>query len=99
VSAGLAVIVRVQSQPLSMILVCMTTCGDGAGGHVWQPASASAAQIRILIESKRPTCVITLYNEETETISHYHIAQSSIVSVIEKLVSGSGASRFCFLAG
>jgi hypothetical protein len=42
---------------------------------------------RVLMESKRPTCVITLYNEETETISHYQVAQSSISSVIDKRAS------------
>lgn len=36
------------------------------------------------MEAKRPTCVITLYDEETQTISHHHVAQSAVAAAIGK---------------
>lgn len=34
------------------------------------------------MEAKRPTCVITLYDEETKTISYRQVAQSAVADAI-----------------
>ncbi|WP_156992069.1 hypothetical protein [Paraburkholderia oxyphila] len=39
------------------------------------------------MEAKRPTCVITLYDEETQTISYHHVAQSAVAAAIGKSAS------------
>ncbi|NIF55827.1 MULTISPECIES: hypothetical protein [Burkholderiaceae] len=39
------------------------------------------------MQPKRPTCIITLHDEETQTISHHHVAQSAITSAMAKSTS------------
>jgi hypothetical protein len=36
----------------------------------------------VLMEAKRPTCVITLYDEETKTISYRQVAQAAVADAI-----------------
>ncbi|WLE59261.1 hypothetical protein GIY62_00710 [Burkholderia plantarii] len=39
------------------------------------------------MEVKRPTCVITLYHEDTMTVSNYHVPAGAVADLIAK--SGS----------
>ncbi|WP_350357275.1 hypothetical protein [Paraburkholderia fungorum] len=39
------------------------------------------------MEAKRPTCVITLYDEQSKTISSYNVAQSAVADALSKATS------------
>lgn len=39
------------------------------------------------MEAKRPTYVITLYDEKTQTVSYHHVAQSAVAEAISKSAS------------
>jgi hypothetical protein len=45
------------------------------------------SNVGVLTEAKRPTCVITLYDEETKTISYRQVAQSAVADAIASSIS------------